>query len=295
MYRLLTYLILLSLTLPVAIAQDAQPIHHGNDAGNTEHPLRPVNSAFMLEAGSSHLLDTYLSPLKYTGWQAAFSYQRIQAMKFSPAKWRQQLDLGIEISRGSNPARNASLLYGNLSASWAMSRLWKLPWRLRVTAGAIAGANLGGIYSNRNGNNPAALKADLSLGAMASLGWDLRLWRLPVGLRWQTSMPLAGVFFSPEYDELYYEIYLGNRHGLAHFGWPGNLFRWDNLVTADLRMGNTSLRVGFRSRIYSTEVNHITTRMFSYSFVLGVVTDWLSVSPRSSMPGRKGDNVEWAY
>jgi len=259
-----------------------------------EETVRPVRSAFMLEAGSSHLLDTYLSPLKYTGWHAAFNYERVQAMKFSPEKWRQQLDLGVEINSGENPARNATLLYGNLSAAWAMSRLWRLPYRLTVTAGGRVEGNLGGIYNTRNGNNPAALKADISVGATASLGWDVNLWRLPVSLRWQTSMPLLGLFFSPEYDELYYEIYLGNSHGLAHCGWPGNLFRWDNLVTADLGFGNTTLRLGFRSRIYSTEANHITTRTFSYSFVLGVVTDWLSVSPRKSLPAG-GSKVEWAY
>lgn len=263
----------------------------GQSAGE---PLRPVRSAFTVDAGSSHLLDTYLSPLKYTGWHGAFNYERTQAMKFSPAKWRQQLDLGVEINGGENPARNASLLYGNLSAGWSMSRLWRLPGRLWISAGGRLEGNLGGIYSNRNGNNPAALKADVSLGGTASLGWSVNLWRLPVVLRWQTALPLAGVFFSPEYDELYYEIYLGNSHGLAHFGWPGNLFRWDNLVTADLGLGNTSLRLGFRSRIYSTEVNHITTRTFSYSFVLGVVTDWLSASPRKPLPS-DNHKVEWAY
>lgn len=259
-----------------------------------DEPLRPVRSAFMVEGGSSHLLDTYLSPLKYTGWHTAFNYERIQAMKFSPEKWRQQLDIGVEINSGANPARNATLLYGNLSAAWAMSRLWRLPYRLTVTAGGRVEGNIGGMYSTRNSNNPAALKTDLTIGATVSLGWNVNLWRLPVSLRWQTSMPLLGVFFSPEYDELYYEIYLGNSRGLAHCGWPGNLFRWDNLVTADLALGNTSLRVGFRSRIYSTEVNHITTRNFSYSFVLGLVTDWLSVSPRKPLPA-DGTKAEWAY
>lgn len=259
-----------------------------------EEPLRPVRSAFMLDAGSSHMLDTYLSPLKYTGWHAAFSYERVQAMKFSPEKWRQKLDLGVEINGGDNPAKNATMLYGNISASWAMSRLWRLPYRLRASVGGRLEGNLGGMYNARNSNNPAAVKADIAIGATASLGWDVRLRRLPVTFRWQTSMPLMGVFFSPEYDELYYEIYLGNHHGLAHFGWPGNLFRWDNLVTADLGLGNTSLRLGFRSRIYSTEINHITTRNFSYAFVIGVVTDWLSVSPRRPLPS-DSRKAEWAY
>lgn len=260
----------------------------------SEEPLRPVSSAYMLEAGSSHLLDTYLSPLKYTGWNTAFSYERIQAMKFSPEKWRQQLNLSIEINVAENPARNSTLLYGNLSASWSMSRLWHLPYRLKASLGGEIEGNLGGMYSTRNGNNPAAVKADVNIGAVATLGWNVNIAKLPIALRWQTSMPLFGVFFSPEYDELYYEIYLGNTHSLTHCGWPGNLFRWDNLVTADLGFGNTSLRVGFRSRIYSTVVNHITTRNFSYAFVLGVVTDWLSVSPRRQLPS-DNNNVYWAY
>lgn len=260
----------------------------------SEETLRPVSSAFMLDAGSTHLLDTYLSPLKYTGWHTAFFYERNQAMKFSPSLWRQQLSLGVEINRGENQARNASMLYGNLEASWAMSRIWQLPGRFWLSAGGRAGGNLGGIYNDRNSNNPAAVKADLYVGVTASAGWTVNLWKLPVNLRWQTSLPLLGVFFSPEYDELYYEIYLGNHHGLAHCGWPGNFFRWDNLLTADLALGTSSLRLGFRSRIYSTEVNHITTRTFSYAFVLGVVTDWLSVSPRKKLPA-SDSNVEWAY
>jgi hypothetical protein len=259
-----------------------------------EEPLRPVSSAFMVDGGSSHLLDTYLSPLKYTGWHVGFSYERNQAMKFSPEKWRQQLMLGIEYNDGSNPAKNASLLYGNLAASWSMSRLWRLPYRLRVSVGGFVGGNLGMMYNDRNGNNPASVKADIDLGLTAALGWNFKVKKLPVNLRWQTSMPIVGAFFSPEYDELYYEISLGNKHGLAHFAYPGNMFRWDNLVTADLGLGTSSLRVGFRSQIYSSEVNHITTRNFSYAFVLGVVTDWLSVSPRKTLPERNA-KVEWAY
>lgn len=255
--------------------------------------IRPVSSAFMFDAGSSHLLDTYLSPLHYTGWHVGFSYERNQAMKFAPERWRQQLSIGLEFNDAASPARNTTLLYGNIAASWAMSRVWRLQNRLWVSAGGRVGADIGGVYNERNGNNPAAAKVDAYIGATAAVGWSVNLWKVPVSLRWQTSMPLLGAFFSPEYDELYYEIYLGNRHGLAHFAYPGNLFRWDNLVTADMRLGNSSLRVGFRSQILSSEVNHITTRNFSYSFVLGVVSDWLSVSPRK-LPA-DGHKVEWAY
>ena len=41
--------------------------------------VRPVLSAYMVEAGSAHVCDTYLTPLHYSGWSAAFSYERMQA------------------------------------------------------------------------------------------------------------------------------------------------------------------------------------------------------------------------
>lgn len=249
-----------------------------------EEIIRPVNSSWMLDAGSAHVADTYLSPLKYTGWNVSFEYERLQAMKFSPEAWRQQLHVGVEFSDTENQAGNSSMLYANLYARWGMLHVWRLPYRFTVAAGGSASADIGGVYNSRNGNNPAAAKADITANLTGWATWDFILGRMPVMLRWQTTLPLVGMFFSPEYDELYYEMYLGNRHGLLHCAWPGDFFRWDNLVTADLDFSTTRLRVGFRSRIYSTEVNHITTRIFSYSFVLGVTGDWFSVSRRRGVP-----------
>ncbi|MDE6130631.1 MAG: hypothetical protein K2F74_03465, partial [Muribaculaceae bacterium] len=48
---------------------------------------RPVTSVYTIEAGRSHICDTYLTPLKYDGWQTALSYERWQAMRFNPEKW----------------------------------------------------------------------------------------------------------------------------------------------------------------------------------------------------------------
>ena len=256
----------------------------GGQTAAAEEIIRPVNSSWMLDAGSAHVADTYLSPLKYTGWNVSFEYERLQAMKFSPEAWRQQLHVGVEFSDTENQVGNSTMLYANLYARWGMLHVWRLPYRFTVAAGGSAGADIGGVYNSRNGNNPAAAKADITANLTGWATWDFTLGRMPVMLRWQTTLPIAGMFFSPEYDELYYEMYLGNHHGLLHCAWPGDFFRWDNLVTADLDFSTTRLRVGFRSRIYSTEVNHITTRIFSYSFVLGVTGDWFSVSRRRGVP-----------
>ena len=105
----------------------------------------------------------------------------------------------------------------------------------------------------------------------------------PLTLRYQPVLPVAGVFFSPDYGELYYEIYLGNHSGLAHFAWWGNYFMLDNHLTADLSLGATSLRLGYSGRIFSSKVNDIVTHVFTHAFVVGISGEWMSLNPRKGI------------
>ena len=151
------------------------------------------------------------------------------------------------------------------------------------TCGSTA-VDLGCIYSERNGNNPASAKAAWTLNLTAYASWNVNIGSLPVTLRYQPTLPVTGVFFSPDYGQLYYEIYLGNDSGLAHAAWWGNYFAMENLLTADLHLSNTCLRIGYRNNILSTKVNNITTRMANHSFVVGLSGEWIGISSRKSMP-----------
>lgn len=259
------------------------------------HPvLRPVTSSWMLSGGSAHIVDTYLTPLKYKGWGAAIDYERLQAMKFDPLGWNQRLAVGLQFASTRNPARNADMYHLNLAASWGMQRRFRLPYGIGLGIGPEVRGDAGVVYNRRNGNNPASAKADITIGAQGSATWGFTLGHMPVTLRYQTSVPVTGIFFSPDYDELYYEIYLGNHHGLTHAAWWGDFFRWDNQLTADLDFSATRLRVGFRADVLSTRVSNITSRVVGYSFIIGVTTDWFSIPRRKGLPG-KGFPVVYAY
>ena len=103
---------------------------------------------------------------------------------------------------------------------------------------------------------------------MATFGTHLK--RLPITLRWQAQLPVAGVFFAPEYDESYYEIYLGNRRNLAHLGWWGNRFDLDHQLTADFRLGGTILRIGYHGTIERSWANHLNTHITTHAIVIGI-------------------------
>lgn len=246
-------------------------------------PLRPVNSVYTFEAGSSHITDTYLSPIRYSGWHLGFNYERLQAMKFSPDNWVMQMKFGLSVERDLNKVNSTPMWYGEIAYSWGMMRRWKPAQGFSVGAGGVALLNVGCIYLDRGGNNPASAKASITVGATGYAAWHGRLGRLPVTLRYQPTMSLLGAFFAPDYGELYYEIYLGNHSGLVHCAWPFNHFDFDHVLSADLHFGTTSLRIGYRGGIYSTEVNHTVTNMFTHAAVIGISGEWISIDSRKPL------------
>ena len=270
MSRLLALIaIILVLSCTTAYAQPADSVA----------PLRPVAAAYTLEAGSSQIVNTYLTPLRYSGMEMAFRYERMQAMRFNPDKWVMRLAAALKLDRTENPAKNAEMWRINGDLTWGMTYRWRLPHNITLAAGGSAGINLGVLYNQRNGNNPVAVEAAFTLNATGYASWQTRIGRLPITLRYQPTLPLTGIFFSPDYGELFYEIYLGNDKGLVHPAWWGNYFRFDNLLTADLHLGKTALRVGLAADVLSTKVNNITTRNVSWRAAIGVAGEWLSINP----------------
>ena len=237
----------------------------------------PVTSAYSFEVGSAHSTDTYLSPLPYSGSSYAFNYERSQPMRFSPDKWHMTLEGRLGYSRMLNPAHSARMQQLYLRPQWCMTRMFTPLKGLTLGAGPNIGVNAGVLYLPRNGNNPAQAQVSSTIGLTASASYDFSIGRLPVTLRLRPQMPLLGAFFGPEYDELYYEIWLGNHSGLCHFAWPGSYFRFDNALTADLHFGATTLRVGYRYEHFSSHASGNTSRAEQLTFILVVVVRRISL------------------
>ena len=267
MKRLQHVIILLALTAATILPVSAQ-----------EHPadVRPVSAAYTVGIGSSHIADTYLSQLRYSGWSAALGYNRRQTTPFSP-QWQYRIDGRLSLSHAGAPRGSSSLWHAGIELLWGLERRWQLPHGITLAAGGAVEGDAGCIYNTSNGNNPASAKVALTLDATARAEWRTRIGRLPVTVSYQPSLPVIGAFFAPEYDELYYEIYLGNRHGLAHCAWWGSRFKMNNLVAIDLHLSRTALRVGLDATVMSSSASHITTDMTMWRLVIGVSGNWISL------------------
>lgn len=242
----------------------------------------PVTSAYMLEVGSAKLADTYLTPLFYNGWHASMSYERNQAMRFAPDRWSMQLMARATFDRAQNPARNAAMLNAECELRWGMQRRWQLPiMGFRAGIGPAIDLRGGALYLSRNGNNPASAKGAITIDALGFVSYNIAIGNLPITFRYQADLPMAGVYFSPDYGQLYYEIWLGEHSGLVRPAVWGPYFRLDNLLTADLHLGATTLRLGYHNDIISTKTHGIVSRRVTHALAVGVVTEWISLNTRN--------------
>ena len=225
---------------------------------------------FTIEAGYASVHDSYLTPITYDGWDLAMGYEAMRSLRAD--KWLWQLQVGADYNHVENPARNNDLhkLMGDIT--FDMQRQWRGVFtpKLNLSVGPMTQVRAGIVYDAVNSNNPVTVRAHWNVGLAGMAAFDTRIRRLPITLRWQTQLPAAGVFFAPEYDESYYEIYLGNHKNLAHLGWWGNRFDMTNYLGADLHLGSTTLRIGYRSRLEHWSVNHLKVHDVTHSIVLGI-------------------------
>ena len=236
----------------------------------TGSSVRSNHSLFMVDAGYASIHDSYLTPITYDGLGLGLTYEAMRAVRDN--KWLWQLQVGADYNYVENNAKNNDLHKVMGDITFNMQRQWRaaLARRVDLSVGPMTQLRAGIVYDAVNSNNPVTVRAHWNVGITGMAAWHTRMWRLPVTLRYQMQLPALGVFFAPEYDESYYEIYLGNHKNLAHLGWWGNRLDMTNYLGADLHLGKTTLRIGYRSRLEHWNVNHLHVHDVTHALVLGI-------------------------
>lgn len=241
-----------------------------------EKPLRSIFSSTMFQIGKERIYDSYLSQIRYSGLQVGISNERMQIARYGKGKFTNQQLVGLTFASTDNETGNGNTLAGFVDYGYGTFYTFHPTPSLKILAGGILAGSAGFIYNTRNSNNPVSAKIDLNLNPSAMVIWSFRLFRQPVTLRYQASLPVAGVFFSPQFGESYYEIFdLKNHEGVVHFGSFHNRFNMLNLLTVDIPIHRFGLRLGYRNKIRSTHINDITTQLYDHDFIIGISTEFI--------------------
>lgn len=243
---------------------------------------KDVTRATMVGIGGVNLLETYLSPEKYTGTELRLIQHVTRGCPSRP-RWARQLVHEAHASSASNRADNANFLtaFYHFEYDWHR-RIVSAPLgggTFRLKAGPGADAMAGVVYSTRNGNNPA--QAHFGLHATASMVADYALpkaegrwkWLVPAAIRYEIQVPLLGVQFSPNFGQSYYEIFTqGNYDHNLIVSTPFNAPSMRQMLTADFRLSTSSaLRIGYRGDYQQSKFNDLKFHEWSHLLVLGFV------------------------
>lgn len=238
---------------------------------------RPVIGSYRVEIGSRSAFSDYLSPFYYRGTNLALSGFWTKALPCNPAHLAMHFEGRLNFGSLLNPAHTASEIDFHANVQWGMEWYTRPARNWTVGAGGTAGIYGGALYQPRNGNNPVSAQFAAGIGARGFASWLWTVGKLPLLFSDSLTIPLLSGFFCQEYGEPYYEIYLGNRAGLAHCGWPGNRFGIDNLFSVTLDFGRTAMEVGYRFSMQNEQANRLTTRIFNHAFVIGVIPGGLGI------------------
>lgn len=233
-------------------------------------PVALSEQRFDFTIGHNSTRCTYLSPLTYTGMGYGLEYDW-RHPAWNEGKTGMLASADIDYGYLLSPAKNSRMYSLMLNLQWGVEQYLTPIEGLTLAPGATIGADGGAIYLVRNGNNP--VQALLWAGATITLNasYDrIKLLGKRLTISDRVEIPTIGAFFCPQYGETYYEIYLGDRKGLAHFGWWGNRPQVKNQLIADWQLGKYALSLGFEYFYKGLECNFISTRQAQCSAIIGI-------------------------
>ncbi|MGL4852070.1 MAG: DUF3316 domain-containing protein [Phocaeicola sp.] len=243
-----------------------------------------VMRATLIGVGHTNILDTYLSPVEYTGIEARVLRESMRMTQLMGGKVSTQNLLQINFSSTTNQSKTGDQLAGLVNWSYAWHYQFHITERLKLLAGPMIDLNGGFVYNMRNSNNPAQAKAYLNLAASGMAIYRLQLGSLPLIARYQLNVALAGILFSPEYGQSYYEIFtLGHWGKNILFTSLHNQPSFRQMITLDIPIHKINLRVGYLCDIQQSHVNSLKSHTWSNLFMIGFVKNFSLLKGKSQL------------
>lgn len=237
-----------------------------------------VSSGFQIGIGETNILDTYLSQEKFRG--TGMTLLATSERQKPGCRWVTTLQHELNFASADDRVETVNELQGDYTFFYG--RYYSMPLgRLTLQAGAVGALNLGFIYNTSNSNNPAQGRLSLNLMPSATADYVFPLFRLPWTVRYEVELPLAGVMFSPNYGQSYYEIF--SQGNYDHNIVPVTFATAPN-IRQTLSLGcrvnrSTTLRLGYLGDYQQSRVNNLKSHIYHHRVMIGFVRHF-TISPR---------------
>ena len=248
---------------------------------------RFVMRSTLFGVGHVNQLDTYLSPMEYTGMELRFLRESMRMTKLMDGNVSYQSLFQSNLSLAENKAAtgNELIFLANWNQAWHYQ--FRISENLKLMAGPVLDVNGGFIYNLRNSNNPVQAKAYINLGASGMAVYRFKIKNYPMVVRYQLNIPFMGIMFSPEYGQPYYEMSISKDWGKnICFTSLHNQPAFRQFLTLDFPIKSTNLRIGYVCDIQQAKVNELKSHTWSHAFMIGWVKNFYVIKGKNkvSMP-----------
>lgn len=257
---------------------------------NAQHstPTEQINPYRIVERCTLHgisllnNLDTYLSGYNYTGAGYYFNHENLRNAHTGNYNWKYLTTFSATLGYTKQQSNSQFTLLA--SRYWSGYHPFRVSNRLQLWTGAQIQLAGGALYVPANGNNMVSVKMRTALAATGIAIYRLPVRQHTIDLRYRIDIPLAGIMFSPEFGQSYYEIFgLGNTHGVIKFAHPLNSPSWQHTLSADIPIGNNTLRIAYTANLYQSKVNSLRTHIYNHSFAIGFAKTIYKIKRKDSM------------
>jgi len=235
---------------------------------------RFITRATMYGVGFTNVFDTYLSPQEYKGVDFRISRESMRMTKWMNGNVSLQSFFQADLGYTHNRVDNNNMFSGLANWNYGLHYNFPITSNFKLLAGGLIDLNGGFVYNLRNGNNPAQARAYINLikftnGEPIATVQEPGVVETAVGV-----LPFAGIMFSPNYGQSYYEIFtLGNWNGVINFTSLHNQPSLRQMLTVDFPVGRTKMRLAYLWDAQQSKVNDIKTHTYSHVFMVGFVKE----------------------
>lgn len=243
--------------------------------------LKVITRSHMLGIGGTKVLDTYLSEEHFSG--IGFSFLATVERQRPTRRWSTLMEHEANFSFVKDRVNSKKELEGAYNFYWGKFCAWQLfDQRLKLQAGGLVNVSAGFIYNTANSNNPAQARLHVNLMPTGIATYHFQLFRRPVAARYELALPLAGIMFSPNYGQSYYEIF--SRGNYDHNIVPTTFVsapEWRHMLTLDAQLSSRlTLRVGYLGNMQQHKVNGLRQHVYTHRLLIGL-TKRFSIIPHA--------------